>query len=51
MLNSLYLGFYIKSAVSQKEAKMNPLDSIVGTIIAGVVLTVVFYYVARALVG
>jgi len=29
---------------------MNPLDSIPGTIIAGVVLTVIFHFIVQALV-
>jgi hypothetical protein len=30
---------------------MNPLDSLWGTIIAGLVLTVILYFIVRALVG
>jgi hypothetical protein len=30
---------------------MNPLDSLWGTIIAGVVLTVILYFIVRALMG
>ena len=30
---------------------MNPLDSLWGTIIAGVVLTVILYFIVRALLG
>jgi len=29
----------------------NPLDSLWGTVISGVVLTVVLYYLARAMMG
>lgn len=29
----------------------NPLDSLWGTVIAGVILTVVLYYVAKILIG
>lgn len=29
----------------------NPLDSLWGTVIAGVILTVVLYYVAKLLIG
>jgi hypothetical protein len=29
----------------------NPLDSLWGTVIAGVILTVILYYVAKALMG
>jgi hypothetical protein len=29
----------------------NPLDSLWGTIVCGVILTVVFYYLAQMLVG
>jgi hypothetical protein len=29
----------------------NPLDSLWGTVIAGVILTVVLYYVAKMLIG
>jgi hypothetical protein len=30
---------------------MNPLDSLWGTIITGLVLTVILYFIVRALVG
>jgi hypothetical protein len=30
---------------------MNPLDSLWGTIITGVILTVILYFIVRALVG
>ena len=29
----------------------NPLDTLMGTVIAGVVLTVVLYYLARSMMG
>jgi hypothetical protein len=29
----------------------NPLDSLLGTVIAGFVLTIVLYYVVRAMMG
>jgi hypothetical protein len=36
---------------THKEGIMNPLDSLWGTIIAGVVLTVILYFIVRALMG
>lgn len=42
-------------AFSTREARgvnmQNPLDSLWGTVIAGVILTVVLYYVAKLLIG
>ncbi len=29
----------------------NPLDSLWGTVIAGVILTVILYFIAKALIG
>jgi hypothetical protein len=47
------LRFFIKTVenrlVSTEETMKNPLDSIVGTIIAGFVLTGILYFIVRAI--
>jgi hypothetical protein len=43
---------YDRRAAPIRETTMkNPLDSLWGTVIAGLVLTVVLYYLARAMMG
>jgi hypothetical protein len=48
----LYTGPRFVNARQRQEEKMkNPLDSLWGTVIAGLVLTVVLYYVIKIVIG
>ena len=47
---SLLVGFHDRS-VYQGVNSMNPLDSLGGTVAAGVVLSIILAYVAKALAG
>lgn len=48
----LYTGSRFVNARQRQEEKMkNPLDSLWGTVIAGLVLTVVLYYVTKIVIG
>lgn len=50
--NPLPTGLYVVPRTRQKEGHvMNPLDSIPGTIVTGLVLAAVLVFVAKAIAG
>ena len=48
---SLHCSRFVNVRQREEEKMKNPLDSLWGTVIAGLVLTVILYYITKAVIG
>ena len=48
---SLHCPRFVNVRQREEENMKNPLDSLWGTVIAGLVLTVILYYITKAVIG
>ena len=48
---SLHCSRFVNVRQREEEKMKNPLDSLWGTVIAGVVLTVILYYIVKSVMG
>jgi len=50
-LRSLHCAQFVNVRQREEEKMKNPLDSLWGTVIAGLVLTVILYYITKTVIG